>query len=155
MRTAKYLDDQSTSDTVILTDVFNGLTSDLIDQGKLAEAAKVVEKYEAVIPEQYFSMQSMMGKYYMAKNLYQLGRIDKANDTLVKNADFIDKELTYLADISESKKTLMGQRHVQTGLYFLNQMILTSKIYGQEDLHARLQERFNNLERRFSGYFGT
>ena len=155
MKTAKYLDDQSTSDTVILTDVFNGLTSDLISQGKLAEAAKVVEKYEAVIPEQYYSMQSMMGKYYMAKNLYQLGRMSKANDTLVKNADFIDKELTYLADISESKKTLMGQRHVQTGLYFLNQMILTSKFYGQEDLHAKLQERFNNLERRFSGYFGT
>ena len=155
MKTAKYLDDQSTSDTVILTDVFNGLTSDLIDQGKLSEAAKVVDKFEAVIPEQYFSMQSMMGKFYMAKNLYQLGRIAKANDTLVKNADFIDKELTYLADISESKKSLMGQRHVQTGLYFLNQMILTSKNYGQEELHAKLQKRFNNLERRFSGYFGT
>ena len=155
MKTAKYLDDQSTSDTVILTDVFNGLTSDLISQGKLAEAAKVVDQYEAVIPEQYFSMQSMMGKFYMAKNLYQLGRVAKANDTLVKNADFIDKELTYLADISESKKSLTGQRHVQTGLYFLNQMILTSKLYGQEDLHVKLQERFNNLERRFSGYFGT
>jgi hypothetical protein len=155
MKTAKYLDDQSTSDTVILTDVFNGLTSDLIHAGKLAEAAKVVDKYEAVIPDQYYSMQTMMGKFFMAKNLYQLGRIAKANDTLVKNADFIDKELTYLADISESKKTLMGRRHVQTGLYFLNQMILTSKIYQQEALRGELQERFDNLERRFSGYFGT
>jgi hypothetical protein len=155
MKTAKYLDTQSTSDTVILTDLFNGLTSDLISQGKLADANKVVDKYEEVIPDQYYGMQSMMGKFYMAKNQYRLGRMSNANDTLVKNADFINKELIYLADVSKSKNMLVGQRNVQTGLYFLNQMILTSKAYKQEQLSSMLQNQFDLLERRFSGFLGT
>jgi hypothetical protein len=155
MKTASYLDSQSTSDTVILTDLFNQLTSDLISQGKLADANKVVDKYEAVIPDQYYGMQSMMGKFYMAKNLYQLGRTSKANDTLIKSADFIEKELTYLADVSKSKHTLVAQRNVQTGLYFLNEMIQTSKAFRQEKLSGILQERLGNLERQFSDYMGT
>jgi hypothetical protein len=152
MKTAKYLDTQSTSDTVILTDLFNGLTSDLISQGKFAEAEKVADKYEAVIPTQYYGMQSMMGKYYMARNLYQLGRLSKANDTLVKNADFINKELIYLAEVSKSKNTLVGRQKVQTGFYFLNQMIQTSKDFKQDELSTRLQKQFDELERRFSGF---
>jgi hypothetical protein len=155
MKKAKYLDTQSTSDTVILTELFNDLTSDLIDHGKIADAGKVADKYESVIPKQQYGMQSMMGKFFMAKNLYRLGRIPKANDTLIKNADFINKELTYLADVSKSKKRLTGGGNVQTGLYFLNQMVLTSKAYKQEKLSAVLQSQLDELEQKFSEYLGT
>jgi hypothetical protein len=155
MKKAKYLDTQSTSDTVILTELFSELTADLIDHGKIVDAGKVADKYQAVIPEKYYGMQSMMGKFFMAKNLYRLGRISKANDTLIKNADFINKELTYLADVSKSKNSLTGGRNVQTGLYFLNEMVQTSKAYKQGKLSGLLQEQLNELERKFSEYSGT
>jgi hypothetical protein len=155
MKKSKYLDTQSTSDTVILTDLFSSLTSDLINKGMIVDAGKVADKYQAVIPERYYGMQSMMGKFFMAKNLYRLGRISKANDTLAKNADFINKELTYLADVSKSKNSLTGAENVQTGLYFLNQMVLTSKAYKQEKLSGLLQSQLDELEKRFSGYLGT
>jgi len=153
MKTAKYLDPQSSDDTFIFTNLFNSLAGSLIKEGKNEEAKKVVDRYFAVMPETFYGIRTVLGKYYMAENLYKLGENDKANDMLSKTADYIQKELNYLADISQSKKNLTGMQNVQTGLYFLHQMIETSKKAKQDKLASKLEGIFNGLENRFSVYF--
>ncbi|QIL40058.1 DUF2723 domain-containing protein [Pedobacter sp. HDW13] len=153
MKTAKYLDPQSSDDTFIFTNIFSSLTSSLIKDGKIAEAKKVVDKYYEVMPDKFFGIRTVVVKFYMAENLYKLGETARANDILEKSGDYITKELNYLADISESKKSLTGSQNIQTGLYYLDRMIKTSKAAGQDKLSDKLQKTFNTLEGRLSMFF--
>jgi len=152
MKTAKYLDPQSSDDTFIFTNLFSSLTSSLIKEGKIADAKKVVDKYFAVMPDKFFGIRTVVVKFYMAENLYKLGETARANDILDKSGDYISKELNYLADISQSKG-LTGSQNIQTGLYYLDRMIKTSKAAGQDKLSDKLQKTFNSLEGRLSMFF--
>ncbi|WP_343524667.1 DUF2723 domain-containing protein [Pedobacter sp.] len=153
MKTAKYLDPQSSDDTFIFTNIFSSLTSSLIKEGKIDEAKKVVDKYFAVMPtDKFFGIRTVVVKFYMAENLYKLGETARANDIFEKSGDYISKELNYLADISQSKG-LTGSQNIQTGLYYLDRMIKTSKAAGQDKLSEKLQKTFNSLEGRLSIFF--
>ena len=153
IKTATYLDPQSSDDTFIFTNIFSSLTGSLIKDGKTAEAKKVVDKYYEVMPERFFGIRTVVVKFYMAENLYKLGETARANDILTKSADYINKELIYLADISKSKGNITGSQNVQTGLYYLDRMIKTSRANGQEKLAVSLEKIFSNLEGRFSMYY--
>jgi len=154
MKTATYLDPQSSDDTFIFTNIFSNLSGSLIKEGKTAEAKKVMDKYFEVMPDKFFGIRTVVVKYYIAENLYKLGETAKANDILNKSGIYINKELTYLADVSQSKGSLTGTQNVQTALYYLDRMIKTSKAAGQDKVSTSLQNIFNGLESRFSMYFG-
>ncbi|SES07558.1 DUF2723 domain-containing protein [Pedobacter rhizosphaerae] len=154
MKTATYLDPQSSDDTFIFTNIFSNLAGSLIKEGKTAEAKKVMDKYFEVMPDKFFGIRTVVVKYYIAENLYKLGETEKANDILNKSGIYINKELTYLADVSQSKGSLTGTQNVQTALYYLDRMIKASKAAGQDKVSTSLQNIFNGLESRFSMYFG-
>ncbi|SMC68015.1 glycosyltransferase family 117 protein [Pedobacter nyackensis] len=153
IKNAKYLDPQSSDDISIFTNVFNNTISGLIKAGKIEDAKKAVNKYYEVMPEKFYGMRSMMGTYFMAENLYALGDIQRANALIEKSAAYIQKELTYLADVSESKRRFIGGQNVQLGLSFLNQMSKTAEQHQQTKLSERLNQQFQGLEGRFSMYF--
>ncbi|WP_129718146.1 DUF2723 domain-containing protein [Pedobacter sp. SYP-B3415] len=153
MTTAKYLDPQSSDDTFIMTSMFNNLISALIREGRTADALKAVAKYEQVIPKKFYSMNSVIGKYYMAENLYTLNQTNKANELVKATADFIKKELTYLADISQSKNSLTGSQNVQRGLYIFNMMVQAAAKNNQTKLSTQLEKDFMALQSRFAMYF--
>lgn len=153
IKNAKYLDPQSSDDISIFTNVFNNTISGLIKEGRTADAKKVVNRYYEVMPEKFHGMRSMMGAYFLAENLYLLNENQRANDLIEKSAAYIQKELTYLADVSESKRNLIGSQNVQLGLSFLNQMARTTAQYKQTKLSESLNRQFQGLESRFTMYF--
>lgn len=156
VKKAKYLDPQSADDTFIFTNLFDSLISSLIKEGKTEEAKKAVDKYYAVMPEKYYGLRAVIGKYYMAENLYKLGETAKANAIIVKNADFIQKELKYLADISQSKKTMIGTQNItQLGMPIMYQMAKLTTEYKQTQLTHQLEERLKVIENNFSGFFSN
>ena len=69
-------------------------------------------------------------------------------------ADYIQKELTYLADVSESKNRFVGGQNVQLGMSFLNQMARTTAENKQTKLSEQLSGQFKTFEARFGPYFG-
>lgn len=152
MKTAKYLDPQSSDDTFIFTNIFSNLTGSLIKEGKTAEAKKVVEKYYAVMPQKFFGIRTVVVKFYMAENLYKLGETARANEILTQSGDYINKELTYLADLSATKG-LTGSQNIQTGLYYLDRMIRIAKASGQDKVSSQLEKIFSGLEAKFSAYY--
>ncbi|MET0571027.1 MAG: hypothetical protein ABWZ79_06345 [Pedobacter agri] len=152
MKTAKYLDPQSSDDTFIFTNIFSNLTGSLIKEGKTAEAKKVVEKYYAVMPQKFFGIRTVVVKFYMAENLYKLGETARANEILTQSGDYINKELTYLADLSATKG-LTGSQNIQTGLYYLDRMIRIAKASGQDKVSSQLEKTFSGLEAKFSAYY--
>jgi hypothetical protein len=153
VKTASYLDTQSADDISIFTNLFNTSITSLIKEGKIAEAKKVVERYYQVMPEKFYGMRSMMGTYFMAENLYNLKDIARANALIERSADYIQKELTYLADVSESKQRFVGGQNVQLGMSFLNQMAHTAEQHKQTQLGKKLQNQFSALESRFASFF--
>lgn len=153
VKNAKYLDPQSADDISIFNNVFNTTISGLIKEGKIADAKKVVKRYFEVMPEKFYGMRAMMGTYFLAENLYVLGDTARANALIEKSADYIQKELTYLADVSKSKNRFVGGQNVQIGLQFLNQMVKTTTDQKQIKLAEKLTIQFQGLESRFSMYF--
>jgi hypothetical protein len=153
IKTATYLDQQSSDDVSIFANLFNTSVSSLIKEGKIDEAKKIVEKYYQVMPDRFYGMRSMMGTYFMAENLYILGETARANALIEKSAIYIQKELTYLADVSESKNRFVGGQNVQLGMSFLNQMAHTAEQHKQTKLSQNLKNQFSALESRFAPFF--
>ncbi len=153
IKTATYLDPQSSDDISIFANVFNNTVSGLIKEGKINEAKKAVDKYYEVMPTRFYGMRSMMGTYFMAENLYTLSETERANALIEKSADYIQKELTYLADVSQSKDRLVGGQNVQLGMSFLNQMARTAQEQKQTKLSQHLNDIFKTLEMRFGPYY--
>ena len=151
---AKYLDPQSSDDISIFANVWNNTVTGMLKEGKAAEAKKAANKYLEVMPDKFYGMRSMMGTYFMAENFYMLGETAKANEIVTRCADYIQKELTYLADVSESKNRLVGMQNVRLGMSFLNQMANTTAQYKQMPLAEKINNQFKALEARFGPYLG-
>jgi hypothetical protein len=151
---AKYLDPQSSDDISIFANVWNNTVTGMLKEGKVAEAKQAANKYLEVMPDKFYGMRSMMGTYFMAENFYTLGETAKANQIVTRCADYIQKELTYLADVSESKNRLVGMQNVRLGMSFLNQMANTTAQYKQMPLAEKINNQFKALEARFGPYLG-
>lgn len=151
---AKYLDPQSSDDISIFANIWNNTVTGMLKEGKVAEAKKAANKYLEVMPDKFYGMRSMMGTYFMAENFYALGETAKANAIVTRCADYIQKELTYLADVSESKNRLVGMQNVRLGMSFLNQMANTTAERKQMPLAEKINNQFKALEARFGPYLG-
>jgi hypothetical protein len=152
IKDARYLDPQSADDISIFANVWNNTVTGMLKEGKMAEAKQAANKYLEVMPEKFYGMRSMMGTYFMAENFYTLGETAKANAIVTRCADYIQKELTYLADVSDSKNRLVGMQNVRLGMSFLNQMANTAAQHKQMPLAEKLNNQFRALETRFGPY---
>lgn len=154
IKNARYLDSQSVDDISIFNRLFNNLISGLIKAGRIEDAKKVVRKYDEVMPTKIYGIRNMMSVATMAQNLYILGETDKANKLLVKSAAYIQKEISYLADISKSKNQLIGMQNVQMGLiYGLEPMAKVAAQYKQTKLSQDLGKQYEALYNRFNMFF--
>ncbi|SFH41460.1 glycosyltransferase family 117 protein [Pedobacter insulae] len=155
VKNATYLDSQSADDISIFNNIFNNLTTGLIKAGRLEDAKKVVRKYDEVMPTKIYGIRTMMSVATRAQNLYILGETAKANELLKKSAEYIQKEISYLADVSKSKGILVGGQNVQIALvYGLEPMAKVAAQYQQTKLAQDLEKKYNELYSRFSLYFG-
>lgn len=155
IKNATYLDSQSTDDVSIFNNLFNNLISGLIKEGNYADAKKVVHKYYEVMPSKIYSLRMVMAVPEMANNLYTLGETEKANRLIEAYTDYVAKELNYLADISRSKKQLIGDRNIRIGLaYGLEPMAKIAKQYKQTKTATFVDNKYNQLYSKFEQFFG-
>lgn len=155
IKNASYLDAQSVDDVSIFNNMFTNLISVLIKEGNITDAKKVIDKYEEVMPNKIYGLRMVIGVPEMAKNLYILGEADKANQMIKDYANYVEKELIYLADVSKSKNQLIGGRNIQLGLaYGLEPMANVAKQYKQAKIAAEVEAKYNQLYSRFEGFFG-
>ena len=153
IRDAKYLDPETQRQVSIVTNIFNTTIRSLIGNGRLEEARKVSSKYFEVMPDQIFGMFGASGKFRMAENLYMLKDATKAKKLLLQAADYIEAELIYAADVSNSKNSFVGGQNVQLGMSLLEQMIQVAKTNNDNALAAELERRYKSIESRFSAFF--
>lgn len=153
LKGSKYLDTESQRQVSTLTNIFNTAVESLIDGGKTEQAKTVVDRYFDVMPGEIHSMFGAAGKYILGENLYVLGDRKKASVLIRQSANYIEKELIYVADVSTSKNSFVGGQNVQLGLSLWNQMIQTAKKNNEIALSSDLERRFKGLEGRFADFF--
>lgn len=154
IKNANHLDRQSADDIPMFTNMFNSLLNGLINDGKIEESKKVIDRYYAVIPSKFHSMLQVQGTFYFSENLYRLNDVQRANAMISKTADFVDKELGHIADVSISKNQLDSERKVQFYMAYLGQMVKLTGAFKQQDLSEKLEKQYTALLSRFSPFIG-
>ncbi|TCD10673.1 DUF2723 domain-containing protein [Pedobacter frigidisoli] len=152
IKNANHLDRQSADDVTMCANMFNGLLNGLINDGKIVESIKVADKYFQVMPEKIYTMRQVMSNFYLTENLYRINDLNRANAMISKSADYIDKELTHLADVSESKNQLASEQNVRFYLTYLGQMVKLTETFKQNTLSKKLEKQYNNLLDRFTPF---
>ena len=155
IKTATYLDDQSTDDVSIFDKMFNNLITGLIKAGRLDDAQKALKKYDEVMPTKIYGIRTMMSVPTRAENLYILGETDKANALIRKSAAYIQKEMTYLADVTKSKGEIVGGQNLILALNFgLMPMAQTANKYKQTKLAEELAKQYEAIDSKFDNAAG-
>ncbi|RYD78155.1 MAG: DUF2723 domain-containing protein [Sphingobacteriales bacterium] len=152
---ANHLDRQSADDVTMFSNMFNGLITGLINEGRIAESKAVVNKYYQVMPLKFYSMRHVMSSFYFTENLYRLNDLARANAFINQSADYMTKELTHLADVSESKNKLSSERDVHVYMTYLGQMVKLTQAYKQTDLSNKLEKEYNQFVNRFAPFAGS
>lgn len=148
MKKASYLDPESTRMIATIIKTFNTLAEKLLAEGKTAEAKKTLDKALEVIPDKNYIFYFVLHKYYTADLLYKVNEPAKANKLLEETANYIEAELNYLADVSQSHSG-QAMNDVQLGIQVLNEMQKTAQANKQTAVYNKLQAKFKNLEARF------
>jgi hypothetical protein len=152
IKNANHLDRQSADDVTMFSNMFNGLLTGLINEGKITESKKVANKYLEVIPAKFYSMRQIMSTYYFTESLYRLNDLNRANAMIKKTADYVGRELTHLADVSESKNQLSSEQDVRFYLGYLGQMVKLTEVFKQTELSKGLEKKYNDLIVRFTPF---
>lgn len=143
---AKYLDRESKQTVSILNNVFDVTINNLLNEGKIKAAGKVFERYFERIPVQCYDLPSVISNLRMAKNLYRLNDIQRANELIERSADFTIKELQYLIDLSKSKEGFVAGHRFKLGWHLMHEMIRLSGDHQQNQLVTALNARLEKLQ---------
>ncbi|MES2874134.1 MAG: DUF2723 domain-containing protein [Bacteroidota bacterium] len=150
MKNASYLDPESLRMSFTTINHFNILAENLFKQGKIEEARKALLKCIEVVPDNNYSLNFTIRKFYMAELLYKVNEPAKANKLISNTADYIEDQLQYLSAIAETKENL-NVREMQLGMYVIAEMVKLTAQNGQTDLNKKLQARYSAMDSKFMG----
>ena len=150
LKTADYLDPESVRMVAVVVNNFNVLAEKLYNEGRIEEAKKVLDKCISVIPDQNFSLNFTIRKFYMADLLYKLKEPQKANKIVENTANYISEQLNYLHTISQTKENL-GAQEIQLGMSILNELVKVTADNGQTALNKKVTSQYKALESKFLG----
>ena len=150
MKNASYLDPESLRMSFTIINHFNILAENLSKQGKIEEARKALLKCIEVVPDNNYSLNFTIRKFYMAELLYKVKEPEKANELIVNTANYIEDQLQYLSAIAQTKENL-NEREMQLGMYVIAEMIKLTALNGQTDLNKKLQARYSAMDSKYIG----
>ncbi|QQL48629.1 glycosyltransferase family 117 protein [Mucilaginibacter ginkgonis] len=147
MKNARYLDHESlTMFYHIIVKQFITLTDNLLKENKQAQAAQVLKKYDAVMPDLYPYPDEAAQKYYLIEDAYKVNDVQLGN----KWANMVDG---YLVDVLNFNSNLMAnggdgiqQRDVQLTMSVLNALVNLTKEHNQTALYNKFNSQLKNYE---------
>lgn len=150
MKKASYLDPESLRMSFTIINHFNILAENLYKQGKIEEARKALLKCIEVVPDNNYSLNFTIRKFYMADLLYKVKEPARANELVINTADYIEDELNYLSAIAETKENL-NVREMQLGMYVIGELVKLTAQNKQADLNKKLQAKYAAMDSKFMG----
>jgi hypothetical protein len=149
IKTAPYLDPESQKMVFLSVNKFTELAKNLIFEGKIDSARKVIKRCTEVLPiRTTYDSNFALSKYEIVSLMYQLGLKKDATDLLKQSEALITQELDYHESITASKENLAG-RDIQLNLFVLSQFVEMTKLYGEPALNKELDAKMKSYEGRF------
>jgi hypothetical protein len=144
-----YLDPESSKMVFLSVNKFTELAKNLIFEGKIDSARKVVKHCTDVLPiTTIYDANFALSKYEIVSLMYQLGLKQDATKLLKQSEELINKELEYHVSITASKENL-GGRDIQLNLFVLSQFVEMTKQYGEPQLNKQLEAKMKSYESKF------
>ena len=150
MKNASYLDPESVRMIGVIVNNFNVLAENLYKDGRVKEAKIALNKSLEVVPEQNYSLNFTIRKFYMADLLYKLKENGKANKIVENTANYIEDELNYIHSLTSSKENLSSS-DIQLGMAIMNELVKTTAANGQDALSKKVNNKFTALKSKFTG----
>ncbi|WEK17991.1 MAG: DUF2723 domain-containing protein [Candidatus Pedobacter colombiensis] len=147
---AKYLDPESRR---IATDSWafqNTLASNLISEGKKAQAQQIITKSIKELPLKLYSIHDTLNRLESIRILHNLNNQQDANLLASKTASFLDQELSYIASLPVQQQQA-SFRDIQIGMYVLNGL---GELTNETELNKRIRNKYKELEDTFSKSLG-
>ncbi len=148
-RTAKYLDTETRSFAEGTWTILNTLTSNLVLEGKSVEAHKLLIKNMEEMPLKNYSVEDTINRCQTIENMYLLSETKAASTLSMATLDFIDKELTYISSL-EPRRINSYEREIHIGMFVLNQLGKLAVVHQQTELSKKFQNKFAELQAKFS-----
>jgi len=156
MKNARYLDHESTTMFYpLILKMFGELAQKLIEEGHTDLAAKVMKRYEEVMPDIYPDIEEAYVKNYLAQIAFQINNPVLANKILNSIDDYLVDQLNYNSYLLQDKNGEgLNQHDLQGGLSTLNDMVQITDKYHQPALHKKFEAQFNDYKIKFSSLIG-
>ena len=103
-----------------------------------------------MVPDYNYNFYAILQRYYTIDLLYKLKETEAANKLTQQTTDYINAELTYVADLLQSKPNLYPS-DIQLGLGVLNELATVTKDNKQTALYNSIKNKLNSLETKFIG----
>ena len=112
-------------------------------------AKNVMEKTLSAIPLQNSSISDTLNKVGLIQNLYQLGKLDSANEITKVTSSFIAKEFDYILSLRpEQQQSLIND--VEIGFFVWQQLDRSTENNQQKKLNKEIKERLKNYKKLFA-----
>lgn len=149
LKNAPYLDPESSKMVYLSVGKFTELAKNLVNEGKLNQAKKVIDYCFEVLPiTTTYDSHFALSKYELIDIMYQLGMNKQANDLLKQTVALIDEDLSYQYEINKNKENL-NNRQIQLGLFVLSEFVKFTNQYSQPALNKTLTNKLAVYDRKF------
>ena len=147
-KNSAYLDPQSRAFMNGTWAMNNTLSTNLIMEGKMAQAEEVMKKSLKELPLRNYSIRDTIGRIGTIQNLYALGRTKEANLLTKDTSDFLSQEFRYIETLDPRYQQAQLQ-NIRLGLYVLDNLEKLSAGYGQKELNQMILKNFIRLADQF------
>jgi hypothetical protein len=149
LKNAAYLDPESSKMVYLSVGKFTELAKNLIHEGKLAQAQKVINYCFKVLPiTTTYDAHFALSKYELIHLMYQLGMVQKANNLILQTLGLIDEDLNYQYSINKNKENL-NTRQIQLGLFVISEFVKFTSQYSQPTLNKILTNKLAAYDAKF------
>lgn len=145
---ASYLDPQSRTFLHGTWEMSNTLSTNLIMEGKTAQAEKLMEKSMRDLPLRNYSIRDTVDRIGTIQSLYALHHLKEANQLGKETLDYLAQEFTYISSLDPE----FQQAHLQNirlGLYVLSSLDHLTAGYNQIELNKSIKTDLNRLANTF------
>ncbi|WEA02428.1 DUF2723 domain-containing protein [Mucilaginibacter sp. SJ] len=154
-KTAKYLDHESTSMFYpVMVTTFLDLAQNLVQEGKNDKALKVIQKYDAELPDIYPYVDVAGRKLYLTQLAYQLHDVVLGNKLAGNIDNYLTDQLDYNAYLLSQDVNSINGRDVQIGMQVLNGLVQFTKDNHQTALAAKFENQLKGYETKFRAVLG-
>lgn len=145
---ASYLDPQSRAFMNGTWAMNNTLSTNLIIEGKTAQANRVIRKSLKELPLRNYSIRDTVGRISTIQNLYALGHTKEANIITKDTSDYLSQELKYIESL-EPRYQRAQMQNIRMGLYVLSNLQKLTADYNQKNLNLQIEGNLNRIASQF------